>query len=305
MITINVGEKFYRFGQNNRLEIIRITDIKSDLKIKIDIFDKPVTKEYIENNYTKLKPDIHLLFAIVNLDKGVKDVVISTYKRKELDEGNNIPYAICRQNVIDVFANQIQLSEVKYAGTSISIDTVPEGVDFRMFTACNGIDKSKSVSCYIDDTLEDILKLINTSKYDNVLKDLSKKMEGSNIIGYKDSVEQLMKETNFMFDFLGSHGIIQLEFKIEKRENSDELIQPQVTYLEDLLKTEMFRTYLIPYDKEIDINKIERSHVIVSDKTGKLYIVAYDKGDYINRAYKNNFKDKRDAIAMLKYTKRS
>ena len=58
--------------------------------------------------------------------------------------------------------------------------------------------------------------------------------------------------------------------------------------LEYMLKCQMIRTYVFPFTKEINLNEVKRSHIIIADKKDKVYIVAYDKGEYLNDYIKNN-----------------
>lgn len=303
---IFLGDKFYRYiEETDKVEIIRICKIKNENSFTY-ITDKGtkcnITKTELLNDYTRLKADATLAFTIVNLQGDMKDVIVAMYKTKDLEDGNNLPYAVCRQNIFDLFTNQVQKGKTMYFGVSVSVDTIPEDIPFEMTLACNGIAYDNKVSVYIDDTLETILSFVNTSKFDAVLNNLYTKINKNEIKGYCNSLKQLLVENDFMYDFLRAFDIHRVDFELETQEN-DELDVNQRIIIEEMLKVEMFRTYVLEYSKEVNLKEIKRSYILVSDKNKKLYIVGYDKGEYINRAYAQNIKDKRDAVAMLRYKK--
>lgn len=303
---IFLGDKFYRYiEETDKVEIIRICKIKNENSFTY-ITDNGtkcnITKTELLNDYTRLKADATLAFTIVNLQGDMKDVIVAMYKTKDLEDGNNLPYAVCRQNIFDLFTNQVQKGKTMYFGVSVSVDTIPEDIPFEMTLACNGIAYDNKVSVYMDDTLETILSFVNTSKFDAVLNNLYTKINKNEIKGYCNSLKQLLVENDFMYDFLRAFDIHRVDFELETQEN-DELDVNQRIIIEEMLKVEMFRTYVLEYSKEVNLKEIKRSYILVSDKNKKLYIVGYDKGEYINRAYVQNIKDKRDAVAMLRYKK--
>lgn len=306
MIKTNIGDKYYCILENDTLDIIRIMKFKNSETFICTRNNEQikVSKKELEG-YTKLKPDGFITFNIVILENNIKDVIISFHRRKDMDAGVNIPYAVCRQNIFDLFSNIVKTDETIYVGTSISVDTVPEDVPYNMVLACNAVEHSEIISIYIDDTLENILELIpKRSKYDEILKILHDSLVGNNVQGYTTSVKQLLEENQFMYDFLKGFDIEKVPFEIKENDKHDyELEYNQIVYLEDLLKTEMFKTYVIKFSKEIDLKKIQRSHILISDKNDNLFIIGYDKGAYINRKYKKNIKDKRDAVALMKHVR--
>lgn len=305
---IYLGDKFYTYEpQNNKFDIYRVVRIKN---LDSFVLQHEETKEtikatsdFIKTNYTKLKPDGYISFAIVDLQDGIKDTIISLYRLKDLESGEQLPYAACRQNIYDLFTNQIKEKNKTYIGVSISKDTVPEGTPYEIILSCNGISYNSMVSVYIDDTLDKILPMIKEDKYDLVLKTLKNNMSDNTIFGNCETLRQLLIENNFMYDFYNAFNIIKIPLDIEVIEETSEIIPYQREILEDYLKIEMFKTYVLEYDREIDLDKIQREYVLISDINDKLFVVAYDKGNYINRYYQQNIKDKRDVITMLKYRK--
>lgn len=309
---IYLGDKFYRHSEDESIQVLRVIKIKNT---DLFVLEDEKTKERFKANtlalkedYTKLKPDGFLCFTIAELQEGLKDVIVALYKRKDLEDGLNIPYAVCRQNIYDLHSSQIiregYNENIQYIGMSMSKDTVPEGVNFEIILACNGISDKYDVSVYMNDKLEDILAMIKVKKFDIVLETLSNNMSSVNVVGSCKTLKDLLEQNKFMFDFHSAFNIHEITVPIETIGDTYELIPEQRIMLEDMLKVEMFKTYVLEYDKEINFSKIERDYVLVSDYYNKLYVIAYDKGAYINRYYQQVIKDKRDVMTMLKYKRK-
>lgn len=311
MKPIYLGDKFYKYiEETDTVEIMRIIKMKNTETFIIENEETKqkykISKEKLLAEFTRLKPDGYISFAIANLQDNLKDVIVALYRSKDLSEGEQLPYAACRQNIFDLFSNQIKKESnqnITYIGVSMSKDTVPENTPYELILACNGMTENTMVATYIDDTLDILLSMVRESKYDIVLQTLANNITDTNIQGSCTTLRQLLTENNFMHDFYKGFDIIKFPIEIEIIEETSELIPEQRIILEDYLKVEMFKTYIIEYDKEINLNKIERNHVLISDKNDKLYVLAYDKGEYINRTYHQNIKDKRDLLTMLKYKK--
>ena len=312
MRQIYLGDKFYKYiEEEDRIEIVRIIKMKNTETFIIereDTKDKfKINRDRLLSEFTRLKSDGFISFAIVNLQDNLKDVIVSLYRSKDIDNKVALPYAACRQNIFDLFSSQIKRegvnNDVTYIGISVSVDTIPEDTPYEMVLSCNGIIENTMVSVYIDDTLDSILSMIRESKYDLVLKTLNNRLSDPKIVGSCESLRDLLIYNNFMYDFHKGFNIVKVPFKVEILE-SYEILPEQRIYLENDLKVEIFRTYILEYDKEINLNKIEREYILISDIDDKLYILAYDKGKYINRVYQQNIKDKRDILTMIKYSRK-
>lgn len=308
MKKVMLGDIFYRNLENGNLDLIRINKFKNENSmIGIDQYGntQKYSRDELINKWTRLKPIGYLSLSTVKLDNNFKDVIVSIFRQKDLDNGDSIPYCVCRQSVIDLFTMQTNRNpNIQYVGISVSKDTIPEDTPYEMMLACNGVDDIVMISMYLGDTLDKLLSFVpSTQKYDRVLKNLYDSInpiERNRLRGYCVSLKQLLNENNFMYDMLKAYDIEPIPYSVITV-NDSELYPDIRKYLEGVLKVEMFKTYVIPYDLDIDLKSIKRNHVLVMDAMEKLYIIAYDKGEYINREYRDNIKDKRDAILMLKY----
>lgn len=292
-----IGSKFYRFTSNSEEpEIIRIYKIDEIKKIA-KIIDKNKEKKQIDfdeliDNYHQLSPDGIINISIVK-NKSVSDVIVSLGRFVYNETDGNLPYAVCRQLIYDIFGNYASMSgrvydtgNKVYSGMSISQDTCPTNVDFKNVLACDKLIENRSIMIYRDDSLDDILDLIQTKKYDSVLRntrelsmstDLGTFNPGDIPVGFCGSLKDLLVSNKFMYDFRKAFHITEVPYHI----NSDdqELSIENISYIENELKIKIINTYMIKYTREINLNDIKRNYLLVtsaSDNFKDLYIVAFD-----------------------------
>ncbi len=294
-MAIHSGSKFYRYleGQD-KPEIVRIYRIpseksKSDSVIYLDIDGnkKRMSLGYLKDNYKMLKPDGMIMFSIVSVMNGV-DVIVAL---QNFGSGDTGPYSICRQSIYDTFSNISNTNEnMQYVGVSISRDTCPANIRFEDCMACTGLKFNKPIAVYIDDTLDDILKLFSNNKYDKALVECKKTIEASDrskvFLGLNTTLRDLLINNNFMADFRKCFKIMEIPFHIE--EEAEELSVENILFIENEFKRNIMETYIIKYTKEIDLTSIKRDYILVSsaaDQFNDVYIVGYDlaDGDYVAR----------------------
>lgn len=292
------GTKFFRYNEDKEEpEIIRIYKVSEDDK-SIGYYDLEGHKhdmkyDKLTEEYKMLRPDGVILFSIVELSPGINDVIISL-QNYSLDAKYNkaLPFAICRQSVYDFFSNMATAATDPNrftVGISVNQDSCPADVNFADLLTCGRLISNVSVSIYLDDTLNDILRYVKAKKYNEVLRSLKQISLARNpevMGGYTESLRELMSTNNFMYDFRKCFDIMEVPFTID--EDSEELSIDNIRYLENELKVNIMETYLIRYTKEIDLRTIKRDFKLVSssaDKYDKVYIVGYDKADgsYIPR----------------------
>lgn len=291
------GLKYYTYNENHELVVLRLKRIKNDnLYIMLDKDNNEIRLNREEfGKYIKLNQDGFVTFSRVALEQGIEDVIVSLHRKEDLSS-TNTPYAVCRQNIFDIFTNQINRDEnMMYVGVSVSKDTCPVDVDYNITLACNGVLESDIVNIYLDDSLEDIMRFVNPVNYDSVLRRLYDDIGNSKTVsGYCKSLEELLIENDFMQDFHRAFKVIELKSVIKDNNINIE----QLYMLWDILKSKISNVFTIPYGKDIDLTKIERDYSLVCDNSNKVYILAYDKGEYVNPSYAK-LEDKRDAKAML------
>lgn len=303
---IHLGDKLYKVLNDNTVVVKRVIKIKNEnsfiVKEEVTGVEENISRNNIESEYTRLRPDGDLVFSVVNLEQGLKDVIVALYRRADLENNDMIPHVVCRQNVFDLFTNQINNNDkIMYVGVSVSKDTIPHDVPYEMMLACNGIHYTNKISVYIDDTFETIMSMVKESKFDQVLQRINNDViDGVKIKGFTNTLRQLLTENNFMYDFLRTFDIYPVDITLDK--DIDILTPEQLYTIEELFKVKLINHLVIPFTKEIDLKQIKRDYVLLSDLDNNLYLLAFDKGNYVNRKYAN-IRDKRDAAALLQYKK--
>ena len=307
---IYVGDRFYKEFSDDDKEDFRIVKIKNENTFRIKYTNgelDTITRDVIEKEYVRLIPDGLIAMNIVNVGKvrpedkeELKDVIVAIYKTEDLDNGVNLPFDVCRQSIEDLFTKQINTNPyVQYAGMSMNQNNVPAGCDFIMILACNSIAYSVGCSVYLDDTLEDILGLINTKKFDDVLSSMYAKI-APNVFGYYPTVKELLVNNDFMFDFRQAFNIEKVYFTMKVNEEDYSMDLEQLKVLENIVHFIMEEPYVIPFSRDINLDDIKRSYLLVSDEKDNIYIVIYDKGEYKNIAEKQNFITRREIVSMIK-----
>lgn len=304
-IKIHIGSKFFRYidkDNEQALELIRILKA-NPIKDKIRYFDmhtgKANTIDYktLIDNYSELSPDGSIIFAVASI--GNANDVIVALKDYANRSKNELPYAVCRQSIHDFFQdfNKEDFRRIS-VGISVSQDTCPSNIDFGQVLTCDASKEiyQKHIMIYLDDTLDDILKLVRSTKYDNALKKLKTmayqeaRQEGfneNNIIGYCESLRDLLESNTFMYDFRKCFNIVEVPFHIDP--DRDTLNGENILYLEKEFKCNIMETYMIEYTREIDLKSIKRDYCLISsakDNFNKVYIIGYDKadGEYVPRS---------------------
>ena len=300
----HLGCRFYKYNDDKSIDILRITRIKNCTtyictdkngnRIKIN-------KDDLEKEYVRLIPDGILTLSDVMLQNQNKDVVLTLHRKKEIELRDDTPYVICRQNIFDFFTNMIvKTDQFHYIGVSVSLDNCPSDINFKDCAICESVIDSQLVDVYIDDKFDDIVGILSTKRSDTILSQLADKAP-ANVLGYVRSVKELLKSTRFMYDFLSAYDVYPLNFKMEVLEDST-IPEEQIKELEDLLKFEIKEILVVKYDKGIDLNAIEHKYILAADIDEDIYVVAYKRGDYINRPY-DNMHDNTERDKLLKMAK--
>lgn len=290
------GTKIYRWLQTDDggvLEVSRVVWVAEDsVKIKHEdtgTTEKISIEDIKERSYTILNPDACFGFTIVSTNK-LQDIIVTIYRRKEIDEKSILPYCVCRQSITDIFANALNKNMNSF-GTCISTDTIPEGVNMEDLLACDEVIERSSVAVYISDTLEDILQYVKAKNYDIALYNLfmehakynAKTMGGKiylsgaskkdNIDGYCKTLKLLLEYNDIMYDFHQGFNIFRLDLDLSDESAENTTLLHSV--LSGILRKNVVSTFVLKYDKDIDLEAIERTYVLVSDVNETLYVVAY------------------------------
>lgn len=284
MENLQIGQIYYKELDNGELDIVRVYSTHKGLRISKGINKTRVNDNFLDD-YTPLNPDGRLFFNIVNMgptpDHG-QDVVVVLIKEDDIYNGNYEPFAVCRQNIYDEYSNPFNTYGKQILGMSMNRDNVPTGAKFQDMLSSYNVDYHEMIYVYKDDKIDIILSMIKEIyKYNSVLFDIYNTLNHTNKYkGLSKSLEDLVKSTNFNFDLKKAFNITIIDKVLKIKDTM--LLDESRLLLENIFKVEMFQTYVIQYNYEIDLSNIKRDYELIEDKIGNLYIVGYDKGLYVN-----------------------
>lgn len=304
-----IGYKFFKILDDDSVEVIRLAYARKYKKgapseVKIINSDGVYEKIRVEKlkEYTPLEPDGYCTFNIATLVDGNKkihkDVIVTASKFLNLKIGDTMPYAVCRQNITDVFHNLVCTNDNDMmVGLSINQDTCPANFDFRTMMVCNNIEYTNVVNFYRNDNLSDIISLIKESKFDEVLADCYSKhvkATGDPSLNFKrhhkgwcKDLITLLNQNNFESDIDQMLGITTVDFDIDeyivKSDDKDSVTDDLKLWLSSIYKAAINSTLILEYDHDInlaDFNNV-RYTLIRSTITNKLYVFVYTvDGEY-------------------------
>lgn len=291
-----LGAKYYRYDENDNIELVRIIKY-NDTEVKISINDsneiKKITINELQKKYIRLNPHAIINFCIVKLEDRLDDVIVTVHKMSDLTSNEPTPYCVCRQNIIDIFANQIRISNKMYVGCCMSLQTCPPNIDYKIMVACNGMNKCINVCAYMDDTLDSVLEMINTKDFNNTLESLfidhvnavvrnnpklaimkERIMKLDHYDGYCKSLKLLLEQNNFMYDFYQAFRIIPIDEEV-KYDKDGFVSDNIVNIISDIYEINIITTFCIEYWYDIDLSDIQNDYVLIMDKNNNLFVVTY------------------------------
>ena len=321
-ISSQIGYKFFKKDENDNVEIIRLVKARSykdpsSLPAIVTIEKEDGTKEKIESKllkeYTPLEPDGVIMFSIVELGGDVKnpfqDVVVTGIKFLNMKLGDTAPFVICRQNIVDIYNNLVVRTDddIIY-GCSINQNNCPSNYDFRAFLQCDKVVDTITVNIYRMDTLDDILALIETNKFDKILednnatfiknevdkKDITKAMFKKSYKGWCKSLKQLLTENNFQADINEMFGIIDVDFKLSdymvtkklpNGEEYDSVVDDMIVWFSGLYNAPIQELTVLEYYHDINLGEFNNSrYFFLRDNDKKLYLLVYTINGEIKEA---------------------
>lgn len=318
-----IGYKLFKQNEDGSVHMLRIVHMHRPFKItdstkdptEITVYDydtkeKRKVKVDTLSEYSPLQPDGILTFNIATIASrdgktSSRDVIVTATKFLNVElKISNIPYAVCRQSITDIFYNLLSTNDNdELVGLSVNQDTCPSNFDFRMMLACNDITYSEFINFYRTDSLEDILEMCNTQKFDDVLSDLyNKHVEAVKdpMLSFKNehggwckNLKLLLEQNNFQTDINQMLGITEVDFEIAPYLEEHELPgKEDVHYLaaNDELRYWMSLQYkvniveanFLEYDHDINLGDFNNTgYFLFKDNTKKLYLIVYRiKGEY-------------------------
>lgn len=299
-----IGAYYFKY-EKDELILLRLYKVKDENTFLLKDKQKSkvvLTKEQLEE-FTMIEPDGLIIHVLASDPQHGVDTLCMLYKIEDIDNNVMEPYAICRQNVIDPFETILNNDSSKiYVGVSMSRDTAPADFDFKSLCTAAGVRDQKINFVYKDDSFEDIMSFVHESLYNkalNIIKSHMSKDDRSTYIGFESTYRQLLIDNDFMYDFRRAFNIVRLNLTINTSIDSwtedgiYKISDKEIKTVESLTKHQVIAPILIKYDKSVDIDSIKRDYLFFEDLNKELYIISYEKGEYINREY-DSLEDQRD-----------
>lgn len=308
-----IGVKLVKYNEDESIHMLRIIGMRKPYKItevtkdpsEIMVYDYD-TKEKRKVNvselseYHPIEPDGIFCASVVNMftdGKTVNDVIVTVTKYLNIKlKITNVPFAVCRQNITDVFYNLLISDESQMiVGLAVNQNNCPTNFDYSMMFSCNQVIYSDFINFYRNDTLEDIYPMLKMNKYDDVLREsytrhinfvkkpqLAFKSEDG---GWCRDLKTLLKENNFQSDINEMLDIAQVDFNVSDYLEEKELSNGSKysaaredfrLWLSLNYKTSIKEAIFVEYDHDINLAEYNNAtYLFIRDNTGKLYFVVY------------------------------
>lgn len=294
-----VGTKYYRVKEDNKVEIIRIIKHKNVNTVSViddDLYTggeaakhHSISIDQLMRDYKMLLPHGQIAVTNVVTESGAKDVLVIANKiNQAADIANEFTFSdiqvVCRQLLLDFFAQMTEKSGDKVLGLSTSRESCPANINFNMlYSDCKPIPgESQFISIYQQDTIEQILGLISTKSANAILSTHFNESLSwpERVIGLTSSLRELLCSNGFIHDIRTMFGITcvnNIDVKIDAVNNKYVLYDTEVYRLEYVFKCRMSEMLVIPYDHFIDESKLpdSYSYAKICDDNNRVWIVQY------------------------------
>ena len=297
------GSKYYKITDGT-VQIIRIINIKNVntyvcmldelYTSKDDIIPEntfTIDQKELSENYRLLLPNAQLCLTTI-LDNGVPDVLIAINKiDTNLDAvestASYINFGdvniICRQCIYDVFALLRQTASSCF-GISVSRKSCPANIRFEDFYKnCVPTGKPQFINFYKQDNISQILGLLKTTKADEVLSDIYRRMEPDfttkNIVGIVKSLEELVVTNGLMYDINSMFDIIPMpNVTVKYQDNMYVLDKSDESKVEYAIKCRMKDIIIMELNHFVSENDISEdyAYIKIRDSSDRTFIIQYE-----------------------------
>lgn len=310
-----VGTKLYMFYDEGKIAYYRITKVdkeadKYTVKVVYPYDLAGMTHlyscEYVHEKFTKLNPDAYINFILT--DDSPRDVMVCLHRTikdgsiNEL-ECEEMPYAICRQDVVNIFKMAQEETPQKgqiWSGISISKDTCPADMPLENFLMTKGFKQLYPVAVYLEDRLCDILELVWKDKFDGALDARARKHERAqdNILDNCHTLEELLRKQCFMYDFHNAFNIIEIPFIPQENGATDDLLRDIIGQLKHVVADKIM---ICKFDRQINFDELANPFIFMTPDSAKakpedqvVWVIGYTIDEtqiYIEKRYGTTDKD--------------
>lgn len=310
-----LGQKLFKENEDGSIHMLRIVGMRKPYKItettkdpsEIVVFDydsneKKKVRVADLSKYHPLEPDGILVVSSVWVrnEKGTitKDVIVTATKYLNLKlKISEIPFAVCRQSITDIWYNLFINDESQMmVGLAVNQNNCPTNFDYRLMFACDNVEYSDFINFYRTDSLEDLYPMMDINKFNTVLNDLykrhvkaSKRPElafRSEDKGWCKDLKTLLTQNNFQYDINEMLDITKVNFDISEFLEEKEVVPKKLKYniarddfrywLSMQYKENISEAVFVEYDHDINLAEYQNNkYLLMKDKNEKLYLVVY------------------------------
>ena len=317
-----LGARLFKYNEDT-LEVYKVISYINESEVRVKNINTNEMKRLKYSDIEKegfniLNPDGYITFNIVDIGNDKQDIIVSMHRARDMEEGYK-PYCVARQAVINIYNEIIKgVDNFTNVGMTMSIDTVPEGVDFNIMLACESVKLFTSIAYYIDDKLDDILECItsrNMKKYDQVLEDLfmdnynkltdyikavDKVLEKDIYYGFCRNLRTFLNYHEFMYDVRHGFGVAYIDKHFTISEDMYVPSQEVIGWLEESYGFKIYNPIIYKFSKDINLSQINKNYILCMFKDENLYICTYDSSDDIMESiHENESLSVSDKIANL------
>lgn len=193
-------------------------------------------------------PSALINFAIVNLDNGHQDVLITVHRVRDLEQGIDKPFVIARQAVINIFRAPFvtELDKIPY-GLAISNLTSMKEFNMEAMLECKEVELNRIISVYPNDTIYNMIYLLNHQDEDSfaafnkIINEFSNTFKQTN-----NTLIDFLIDCNFIVEYNNAHGTIVLD--------GDYIICDEPSINQLLIHNSVEH---VDYDYDVLVNKLE------------------------------------------------
>lgn len=302
-LKLNIGSKYQIFSSETDYRIVRSVSQPKKTKLKVLEEDGSISEiDLADDNVFPIESAaVASIFGckMTNIGVGAGDHYYDVYTVLFKKDNTDIPAMVLRQNILD--DSPATIGNYIVVGMNFIGEELIKNPDMQSYIFDEEYDKDGNptkeseiiigvgVELYVDDTYENIIKLIKAydSNILDQLEDIFTKMkpydsEKNKIVGYCKDLDEFFKYLAFNENYRYIFGVASVDFDIDLGDNIDEdgnvsLNKKQISALEDRFQTYMTNVKCIKYDNDIDIVELIMSpHVMIHDKNFIMYLVTYD-----------------------------
>ena len=277
-----VGSKFVdKLGNIIRVRAVRNKNlfvVEDGEKLKKIRFDD------LETNYKRLKPNGIVSIFEVDIGNGNKDVICTLHRAVDMDKGINFPYVAARVCIVNMFASMLEndINRIPI-GMCMSNMTCPTNVDFKIMLEFKKLISSSIVSVYLEDTIDSILRYVNTVNYDSIISRTRRKFDPDGVKNTGNNLKEFLNNNGWNEEWNNAFNIVNVDsdcLNIQDNEVKGNIIKVQ-SNIERTINYTIDIIGIIKYNERVNLDRLRDTEHFINVKNhnedNEVYVVKYIK----------------------------